>query len=177
MRPIRFKFSPEKARAALHWMVREKPGVDLHSALKACYFADRAHLNKHGRPIFGATYRAMKFGPVPLEIYEMAKGEVLWLAELETDRLPWRLEGYRLNLEGNDAPDLSVMSETDVEELSRAFDLSTHMTFSARTSATHGPDWQSAELGLMRYEDMIDDGPDKAELVDYLRENARYMRL
>jgi len=59
---IRFKFSAQKARAALHWMLAKAGDIDLHAALKACYFADKAHLNKFHRPIFGATYKAMKFG-------------------------------------------------------------------------------------------------------------------
>ena len=177
MADIRFKFSPAKAQAALHWMVREHPGVDLHTALKACYFADKAHLNKHWRPIFGATYRAMRFGPVPLEIYEMAKGEAIWLAELGTDQLPWRLDGYRLALVRNAEPDLDVLSETDREEIEAGFAASSGMTFNERTLATHGPDWQAAALGTMRYEDMIDESPDKARIVAYLRENARLLRL
>lgn len=51
------------------------------------------------------------------------------------------------------------------------------MTFSQRTAATHGPDWQAAELGMMRYEDMIDDGPNKEALIEYLNGTAKYMRL
>lgn len=174
---IRFKFAPEKARAAVHWLVRERQGIDLHTLLKACYFADKRHLNEHGRPIFGATYRAMRFGPVPLEIYEMAKGEALWLAELGADRYPWRLSGFRLALEDNTEPELAVLSETDREALFDGFRQSERMTFSQRTAATHGPDWQAADLGLMRYEDMIDDSPEKPERVAYLRESARFMRL
>ncbi len=38
---IRFKFAADKARAAIHWMAREHNGIDLHAALKACYFADK----------------------------------------------------------------------------------------------------------------------------------------
>jgi hypothetical protein len=151
MREIRFKFRPEKAFAAIHWMVRQRPGLDLHALLKACYFADKAHLNTFGRPIFGATYRAMRFGPVPIEIYEMAKGEALWLSEVQRDRYPWTLEGYRLRLTANDDPE--------------------------RTAATHGPDWQAAELGIMKYEDMLDDTAEKAVIVERLRENGRFMRL
>lgn len=50
------------------------------------------------------------------------------------------------------------------------------MSFNERTAATHGPDWQAAELGRMRYEDMIDE--DKRErLLPYLKENAQYMHL
>lgn len=177
MKTIRFKFSPIKARAALHWMVRQRTGVDLHTALKACYFADKAHLNQYWRPIFGATYRAMKFGPVPLEIYEMAKGEALWLAELDADRYPWVLNGFQLSVVENDAPDMSVLSESDTEALQAAFAQSTAMTFDERTAATHGRDWQAAQLGRMRYEDMIEEGPEKEERVAYLREAAPFIRL
>jgi hypothetical protein len=176
MAMIRFRFAPAKALAALQWMLERVPGVDLHTALKTCYFADRDHLNKHGRPIFGATYRAMRFGPVPLEIYEMAKGEAIWLAELRLDRYPWRLEGYHLERIGNEGPDLDCLSETDVQELAAAFDLSRQLDFNARTAATHGRDWQEAELGIMRYEDMIDEGPEKSETVAYLQAAPR-MRL
>ena len=156
MKRIRFRFSPAKACAAIHWMVCEGRNVDLHSMLKACYFADKKHLNEHGRPIFGATYRAMKFGPVPLEIYEVAKGEALWLAELQVERFPWELEGYRLRLRDNRAPDLDALSESDIAALKYGFDRSRGMTFDERTAATHGADWQAAQLDLMDYEDMLD---------------------
>jgi hypothetical protein len=176
-KPIRFKFSAAKALAALHDMTVKRPGIDLHAALKACYFADKAHLNAHGRPVFGARYRAMRFGPVPLEIYEMAKGEALWLAELGIDRMPWRLDGFRLNVEGNAPPDLSALSETDREAVAAGMAQSLGMNFDQRTAATHGADWQAAQLGRMAYEDMIAEGPEKAELVAYLREAAPHMRL
>lgn len=174
---IRFKFAPEKAMAALHWMVREKPGIDLHAALKACYFADKVHLNEFHRPIFGARYRAMKFGPVPVEIYEMAKGEAIWLAELGLDRFPWRLDGFKLRLEDNQPEDRRVFSASDVEVFEGALAKSLAMNFNDRTAATHGRDWQAAQLGWMKYEDMLDDTDDKPEIVEYLRENARFVRL
>ena len=98
---IRFKFAAQKAYAAIHWMVSQNYEIDLHTSLKACYFADRSHLNERFRPIFGATYRAMKFGPVPLEIYEMMKGEALWKAELSIGQFPWELSGYRLRNAAN----------------------------------------------------------------------------
>ena len=177
MRVIRFKFAAEKARAAIHHMVWKKPGIDLHTMLKACYFADKKHLNEELRPVFGANYRAMKFGPVPLEIYEMAKGESLWLAELSAERFPWELSGYRLNLHSNTQPDLDSLSETDNVALEDGLATSSAMSFSARTAITHGQDWQSAELGFMRYEDMLDETSDKEDRIQYLLENARFMRL
>lgn len=174
---IRFKFSAHKAFAAIHWMVMQERNLDLHGALKACYFADKAHLNERGRPIFGATYRAMKFGPVPLEIYEMMKGEALWKAELGVEKFPWELNGYRLRCIGNSDPDLDVFSDIEIGHLERGLSESLSMSFTERTEATHGPDWQRAELGLMRYEDMLEDGPRKQDIISHLEANAKYMRL
>lgn len=62
MSTIRFRFAPAKARSAVQWMLgeaRPEP-LDLHTILKTCYFADKAHLNRWGRPVFGARCRAMR---------------------------------------------------------------------------------------------------------------------
>jgi hypothetical protein len=174
---IRFKFAARKAHDAIHWLVSEYHDIDLHAALKACYFADRSHLNERGRPIFGATYRAMRFGPVPLEIYEMMKGEALWKAEIGCEQFPWELAGYRLRLVGNSHPQMESLAETDFEHLQQGAAASQRMDFSERTEATHGPDWQRANLGYIRYEDMIDDGPNRLPIIAHLEANARYMRL
>ncbi len=177
VRPIRFKFAPHKAVGAIHWMVQQVPGIDLHTLLKGCYFADKDHLNKENQPIFGARYRAMRFGPVPIEIYEMAKGEALWLAETRLEAFPWRLDGYRLNLTANANPDMRHLSASDFDSLRAGFSRSNALNFSERTAATHGEDWQSARLGTMLYEDMLDDTPDKPERIAYLEEAAPFMRL
>lgn len=174
---IRFKFAAQKALTAIHWMVAHHPGIDLHAALKTVYFADKDHLNAFGRPIFGATYKAMRFGPVPLEIYEMMKGEAIWLAEAGVESFPWRLEGHRLRCTDNGNVDLAGLAESEAEALTSALTRSLEMTFNERTTATHGVDWQRAELGLIRYEDMLEDGPKKALIVEHLEANSRYMRL
>lgn len=175
---IAFRFAPAKARAAILWMLEQQQSpLDLHTILKTCYFADKAHLNEHGRPIFGARYRAMKYGPVPIEIYEMIKGEPLWLPELGVSTYPWILEGHRLRALSNDLADVSDLSPSDLDALDFAFKKCANMTFNARTAATHGPDWQAAQLGWMKYEDMIEDSPTKEETIAYLRETSRFLKL
>ncbi len=174
---IRFKFAAHKALAALTLILQKSQGIDLHAIMKTFYFAEKEHLNAYGRPIVGATYRAMKFGPVPLEIYEMVKAEPMWLAELELNEFPWRLEGYKVIWQGTSEADRDELSETDVEAIEAALAKSKRMSFNQRTAATHGPDWQAAELGFMRYEDMIDDGPEKERILENLQEVGRFLRL
>ena len=158
MSEIRFKFAPDKAWDAIHWMVIQRPNIDLHTLLKACYFADKEHLNKHGRPFFGASYRAMKF-------------------DLGQDRYPWGIDGYRLSLLDNAEPLMESLSDSDKEEIAAALKKSMAMSFTQRTAATHGRDWQSARLGMMNYEDMIEESEEKTDLVAYLKEAAPVLRL
>jgi len=172
-----YRFAPDKAFAAIQFMVSQTGRLDLHTALKACYFADRSHLNEYQQPIFGATYRAMKYGPVPLEIYEILKGESLWLSELGIDSLPWHLEGYRIVGTGPAPQCLDMFSESEREHLVAGFEKSSGMTFTSRTAATHGPDWQAADGGIMCYEDMVDEGPKKEAAITYIQETARHIRL
>lgn len=169
LHPIRFRFAPQKALAAVLWMLRQRDGLDLHTIAKAAYFADKAHLNRYGRPIFGATYRAMKYGPVPLEIYEMLKQEPIYLPELDREAYPWTLRGYRMFRTTDEHCAEEHLSPSDMRCLEEGFRQSVAMTFNERTAATHGPDWQKAELGLMDYADMLEEAPDKAERVEELR--------
>lgn len=176
MTRARYRFAADKAFDAIHYMASQSDDLDLHTALKACYFSDKSHLNEHHQPVFGATYRAMKYGPVPLEIYEMIKGESLWLSELSVEKMPWQLSGYKIIADrSNEA--LETFSESELEHFQEGFAKSRTLSFTSRTAATHGPDWQAANGGMMRYEDMIDDRPDRQELVEYIRETARHTRL
>jgi len=116
-------FAPQKALAAIQ-LIWEHAGTqrpDLHTLLKACYFADVEHLNAYGSPVFGASYRAMRYGPVPVQIYEMLKGEPYWLAELGLDAYPWRLQGVHLRRSGNTETARDHLSDSDEKVLLCAF--------------------------------------------------------
>jgi hypothetical protein len=173
----RYRFVPEKAVQAIDWMAAQGGRLDLHTALKACYFADKSHLNAYQQPIFGARYRAMPYGPVPLEIYEILKGEPIWLAELNLPNLPWRLDGHRIIREANKVPALPRLAESEQVHLRAGFETSRGMTFNQRTAATHGLDWQAANGGEMAYEDMLDESPQRAAAIEFIRETSRHVRL
>lgn len=171
---IRFRFAARKALAAVGWMLRQQDRLDFHTILKACYFADKEHLNRYGRPVFGARYRAMTYGPVPLEIYEMLKAEPYWLAELERDRYPWEPTGYRVHRLTDEPQEEDHVSESDWQAIRAGFEKARGMTFNQRTAATHGPDWQRANLGEMDYADMVDDDhPGRDDVINDLRSMGR----
>lgn len=119
----------------------------------------------------------MKYGPVPLEIYEIMKGEGLWLWEVGGRSTPWVLEGKTLRRIANDEPDMSLFAESEMDHLQAGFKRSVAMNFTSRTAATHGPDWQAANGGTMRYEDMIEDTPSRDAIIRTIRETAPHARL
>lgn len=44
-----------------------------YKSLKALYFADKRHLEKHGRLIYGETHSALPYGPVPQAAYDATR--------------------------------------------------------------------------------------------------------
>ena len=150
--------------------------LDFHTILKTAYFADKRMLNKYRRPIFGATYRAMNYGPVPVEIYEMLKCEPYYLSELDLDDYPWERKGYRVKLiessRCNEILNPTGIAEADLIFLAQEFERSRGMSFNQRTKETHQMDWVRGIKhpdNRMAYEDMIaDDNPNREEILEYL---------
>lgn len=172
---IQFRFNPRKASQAVEWMLATaNQPVDFHTILKTIYFADKRMLNEVGRPIFGATYRAMNFGPVPLEVYEMLKSEPYWLTELDLEDFPWTRSGYwvRLSRPPNHVPEPDDIAPLEMDILSEEFARSRGMTFNERTRETHGMDWVEGTRRpdeRMAYEDMIAlDRPGREDLISDL---------
>lgn len=172
---IQFRFNPRKALQAVEWMLATATeAVDFHTLLKAVYFSDKRMLNEHGRPIFGVTYRAMNYGPVPLEIYEMLKCEPYWLTELALEEYPWMRKGFKIELiqKLNCPPETDDLAKAEMEFLREAFEQSRKMTFTQRTRETHGMDWVEGTRRLgerIAYEDMIAaERPYRTELIEEL---------
>ncbi|WP_081759242.1 Panacea domain-containing protein [Thioalkalivibrio sp. HK1] len=175
--PIRFRFAPIKCLQAVQWMLlTANEPLDFQTILKTAYFADKRMLDEYWRPIFGATYRAMNHGPVPVEVYEMLIEEPYYLSELELDDYPWKRKGYRVSLIDPDRrheilnpPDIA---EADMDILAEEFERSRKMSFNQRTEETHKMDWVKGierPDSRMAYEDMIaKDHPDREEMIEDL---------
>ena len=87
------------------------------------------------------------------------------------------MNGYQLQAIANDVPDMGSFSQSEREHFARGFDTSINMNFTARTAATHGRDWRAANGGIMRYEDMIDDGPNRDEIIRTIQETSAHIKL
>jgi Antitoxin SocA-like, Panacea domain len=56
--------------------------LPLKRVLAILYLADVAHFRKYGRPVTGTRYQAYPHGPLPIDFYNLLKGEPIWLDEL-----------------------------------------------------------------------------------------------
>lgn len=115
----KFIFEEDKALNTLLYILQK---VDnLYNIMKVFYFADKNHLSKYGRFIFGETYCAMEKGQVPSNIYDMIKfvrgdGQRKFDEEIKQY---FHIEN-RNKVKGDKAPDLEFLSKSDIECLDEA---------------------------------------------------------
>ena len=121
---------PKVREAVLHVIrAAEKRGqtVTQFEVLKTLFIADRAHLNLYGRPITYDEYVAMEDGPVPSLAYDLLKEEGSAAHEAGLEKPLWRRKAgdagkFFFYGAERDASD-EVLSESDFEELTNAFEL------------------------------------------------------
>ncbi len=178
MPPLRFEFDLEKLIQAVVFF--SKRGVEDLTRLKLAkllFFADKEHLLKHGRPIFGDEYFALDFGPVPSRsidfLEEMEQGIAL------PDRV--RFDQY-LNIEVAQWPlfvargpeDFDVFSESEIDALESTLERHAPRTASQLVTLTHEEAaWKLADASrpaygraAMPYETWLESGgrPDMLEI-------------
>lgn len=116
------RYDPDKAVHSLAYLITRLGGVaDLYVLLKILFFADKLHLERYGRFMFGETYVAMKAGPVPSGAYDAIKQA---RGDGELSR-PHPLADDFIAVEGNDVyalrnPDLDYLSASNLECLDEA---------------------------------------------------------
>ena len=66
-------FNVYKSLNAVLYIAERLRRSDFHKIFKILYFSDREHLMEYGRAITGDKYIAMKYGPVPSNLYDIFK--------------------------------------------------------------------------------------------------------
>jgi hypothetical protein len=173
---LRFAFNSNKAVEALAYIAQQYPGVTPFFVSKILYFAEKRHLNEWGRPIVADTYIAMQAGPVPSTVKDYIEGNFSQVTRPETLSDAVRIEKgpkYLHVYPGRRPPDLSLLSETDVECLDRG------IIFCRKTpelsELTHREKaWANTPVNrAMDYEDFIDDdNPHREQILEHAREFA-----
>jgi uncharacterized phage-associated protein len=173
---IRFTANTNKILEGIVWLADRHPGISFHCALKAMFYADKNHLQKHGRPIFGDLYIKMSFGPVGSTAYDILKGSDFLPDDVliavgdafsvdRASRVP-RVHAKR-------KPNLDFFSTSDIGCLEDALARCASLGFNGRTETTHQERaWVEAVMhGEMDYAKIIDDDlAYRDELIAHLNE-------
>lgn len=178
---IKYTPNPNKILEALVWIASEHPGLGFYHYAKIFFYADKEHLNRFARPIFGDRYIRMSNGPVPSLAYDMLKREPVFDPEMEqliseSLQLKKSKKKWPIVYTGR-KPDLSQFSETDRECMKNAMANCHSKPFPQLRRETHREKAYIAanENSEMDYSLMIDEGEHKEEILEELRENAAYL--
>jgi hypothetical protein len=175
------QFDSDKAINAILFVAKRLGGnaADLYCALKTAYFADRIHLSRYGRFIFGDTYRRIEYGPVPRNLFAMIghlrKGKG-WASGKP------KAEGF-LKVGGTKKkptiialvePDLDWFSESDLECLNEAIEECRLLTFDQLKEKGHDdPACQGTPLNqVMTIERIASTLPDSGAVLQYLHDQC-----
>ena len=143
MARLQFQFDYLKATQALDYFATRAGGkINKMKVLKLVYFADRFHLRKYGRLVTNDEYLAMTHGPVPSITKDIAESN---------DYLDETIRSYSQDfiepidnwtLRVANKLDESVLSDSDMEALSFAWDTFGHLNQYELRDVTHDyPEW------------------------------------
>lgn len=130
-----------RIEAAILYLLASAQELSQYDIVKSLFLADRAHMNKYGRPITFDNYVAMEHGPVPSMAYDALKPEYAYRQRFGHER-PWTSIPDPANPKANRftalrKPRLEYLSETDREELDAALAMVRSLTFPQLRRLTH----------------------------------------
>jgi len=144
--PVGFK--PEKALHAILYVADKLQREDnLYATLKVIYFADKDHLHRYGRFIFGDNYVAMSHGPAPSGAYDIVKyvrGDG-WDIGFEEARAAFTVKDNK-HIQLYENPNIDVFSDSDIECLDRAIAEYGKLSFSELKRRSHDAAYDQADL-------------------------------
>jgi type I restriction enzyme S subunit len=145
------------------WRLR---GKGHYWATKTMYIADRRHLERHGRTVYGETHVAMPHGPVPQAAFNasraLERGELICEFPMDAVRAALRREGDQL-IALRDA-DTTVLGTPERESLDWAIRYVQDMNFAELKMASHDAAWEKTlENAPIPWEDIIRTLPPEAQ--------------
>ena len=171
-------FKQEIAIQAILYILKKMGGTcDIHKCHKILYFADNEHLSKYGRSITGDAYVRMDYGPVPTCIYDLFKavrGDSYFASLVEDVRKGCFHFINNKDIAAVAEPDMSYLSESDVEVLDKYIAELKEKNFDEVSDASHGYAWSNTVLnGEISVRDRLTEMGDSEEYIHYIEEQMR----
>lgn len=171
-------FKQDVAIQAILYVLQKMGGTcDIHRCHKILYFADNEHLSKYGRSITGDAYIRMDFGPVPTCIYDLFKavrGDSYFASQVNDVRKHYFHFLNNKDITSTAQPDMSYLSESDVEMLDKYIEQLKDKDFATITEASHGYAWsRTAQNDVISIRDRLTEMGDSDEYIRYIEEQLR----
>lgn len=168
-------FKQDVAIQAILYVLKRMGGTcDIHKCHKILYFSDNEHLSKYGRPITGDAYVRMDFGPVPTFIYDLFKavrGDSYFASQVDEVRNGCFHFVNNKDIEAVASPDMSYLSESDVEVLDKYIDQLKNKGFDEVSETSHGYAWShTAPNSVISVRDRLTEMGDSDEYINYIEE-------
>jgi len=168
---MRVRQDPKKALEVLLYIAQQTSNI--YNVLRVIYLADRLHLAKYGRLIYPEQFTAMDYGPVASLAYDILKGvqdgRLGLVAEGTVNT--FRIDGDHIRPERE--PDLSRLSESDIECIDEALQECGNMSFDELVRLAY-TDLAYQRTSLNERISLIDIAEDLGipELVSYLQQQG-----
>ena len=140
-------YDSKKLTELVLFILGKTGGVDFYHAFKILYFAEMKHLAKWGSGIVPDEFCALKYGPVPTQLYDAVK-------ELSHPRMILSEElSEVIQFAGEDAPNvllpkreanLKYISKSEIEALEQSIDENESLTFGQLMRKSHDEAWEEA---------------------------------
>ena len=140
-------YDSKKLTELVLFILGKTGGVDFYHAFKILYFAEMKHLAKWGSGIVPDEFCALKYGPVPTQLYDAVK-------ELTHPRMILSEElSEVIQFAGEDAPNvllpkreanLKYISKSGIEALEQSIEENESLTFGQLMRKSHDEAWEEA---------------------------------
>lgn len=142
------RYQPEKIRQAVAYIASKLPERgNMYKVLKVMYFADKEHLRRYGRMIFGDRYIALRHGPVPWSAYRRVSNvrDGLISADTKPEPLFMVAADHTIVPLLNADLDLECFSDSDLECINNEIDICAPLSFRELKQRSHDDAYRSAD--------------------------------
>ena len=140
-------YDSKKLTELVLFILGKTGGVDFYHAFKILYFAEMKHLAKWGSVIVPDEFCALKYGPVPTQLYDAVK-ELNHPRKILSEEL-----SEVIQFAGEDAPNvllpkreanLKYISKSEIEALEQSIEENESLTFGQLMRKSHDEAWEEA---------------------------------
>lgn len=143
-------FEKNKLTQIVLYILRKTGGMDYYHLFKILYFAERSHLVKWGTTMCGDSFCALKYGPVPTQLYDAIKRDKSYgeeLIDLLYDAVDIAGEDAPTVLLAKKEPDMDYISQAAKEAIDASINENLHLSFDQLYRKSHDSAWEESFYG------------------------------